>query len=124
MELFTEEHFPTTKFLFFTGKGGVGKTSVASSLSLVLAKKNQKVLLISTDPASNLQDVFGQTLTNKPSLIQGTTHLYALNLDPVQAAAEYKEKIIAPYQGKMPASCTGFNGRTNVRCLYRRNCCV
>ena len=102
MELFTEEHFPTTKFLFFTGKGGVGKTSVASSLSLVLAKKNQKVLLISTDPASNLQDVFGQTLTNKPSLIQGTTHLYALNLDPVQAAAEYKEKIIAPYQGKMP----------------------
>lgn len=101
MELFTEEHFPKTKFLFFTGKGGVGKTSVASSLSLVLAKKNQKVLLISTDPASNLQDVFGQTLSNKPSLIQGTTHLYALNLDPVQAAAEYKERIIAPYKGKM-----------------------
>lgn len=102
MELFTEAHFPKTKFLFFTGKGGVGKTSVASSLSLLLAKKNKKVLLISTDPASNLQDVFGQTLTNKPSLIQGTTHLYALNLDPVQAAAEYKERIIAPYQGKMP----------------------
>ncbi len=102
MELFTEEHSPKTKFLFFTGKGGVGKTSVASALSLVLAKKKQKVLLISTDPASNLQDVFGQTLTNKPSLIQGTTHLYALNLDPVQAAAEYKERVIAPYQGKMP----------------------
>lgn len=102
MELFTETHFPKTKFLFFTGKGGVGKTSVASSLSLLLAKKNKKVLLISTDPASNLQDVFGQTLTNKPSLIKGTTHLFALNLDPVQAAAEYKEKIIAPYQGKMP----------------------
>ncbi|MBO2537213.1 arsenical pump-driving ATPase [Rummeliibacillus suwonensis] len=102
MELFTEAHFPKTKFLFFTGKGGVGKTSVASSLSLLLAKKKKKVLLISTDPASNLQDVFGQALTNKPSLIQGTTHLYALNLDPVQAAAEYKERIIAPYQGKMP----------------------
>ena len=102
MELFTEEHFPKTKFLFFTGKGGVGKTSVASALSLVLAKKGQKVLLISTDPASNLQDVFGQTLTNKPSLVHGTTHLYALNLDPVQAAADYKEKVIAPYQGKLP----------------------
>lgn len=102
MELFTEEHFPKTEFLFFTGKGGVGKTSVASSLSLLLAKKNKKVLLISTDPASNLQDVFGQTLTNKPSLIHGTTHLFALNLDPVQAAVEYKERIIAPYQGKMP----------------------
>lgn len=102
MELFTEEHFPETKFLFFTGKGGVGKTSVASALSLVLTKKGKKVLLISTDPASNLQDVFGQTLTNEPSLVHGTTHLYALNLDPVQAAADYKEKVIAPYQGKLP----------------------
>lgn len=102
MRWFSEEHFPTTKFLFFTGKGGVGKTSVASSMSLVLAKKGQKVLLISTDPASNLQDVFGQTLYNEPSLIQGTSHLYALNLDPVQAAADYKERIIAPYKGKMP----------------------
>lgn len=102
MELFTEEHFPKTKFLFFTGKGGVGKTSVASALSLVLTKKGKKVLLISTDPASNLQDVFGQTLTNEPSLVHGTTHLYALNLDPVQAAADYKEKVIAPYQGKLP----------------------
>lgn len=102
MQWFSEEHFPTTKFLFFTGKGGVGKTSVASSMSLVLAKKGQKVLLISTDPASNLQDVFGQALSNQPSLIQGTSHLYALNLDPVQAAADYKERIIAPYKGKMP----------------------
>ncbi|MFB6468644.1 arsenical pump-driving ATPase [Cytobacillus sp. Hz8] len=102
MQWFSEEHFPTTKFLFFTGKGGVGKTSVASSLSLVLAKKGQKVLLISTDPASNLQDVFGQTLSNEPSLIQGTSHLYALNLDPVQAASDYKERVIAPYKGKMP----------------------
>lgn len=102
MQWFSEEHFPTTKFLFFTGKGGVGKTSVASSMSLVLAKKGQKVLLISTDPASNLQDVFGQTLSNEPTLIQGISHLYALNLDPVQAAADYKERIIAPYKGQMP----------------------
>ena len=100
MELFTEEHFPTTKFLFFTGKGGVGKTSVASSLSLVLAKKNQKVLLISTDPASNLQDVFGQTLTNKPSLIQGTTHLYALNLIQFKPLLNIKKKSLHPTKVK------------------------
>lgn len=102
MQLFTENHFPNTKFLFFTGKGGVGKTSVASSLSVALSKKNKKVLLISTDPASNLQDVFGQTLSNKPTLINGTSHLYALNLDPIQAAVEYKERILAPYKGKLP----------------------
>ena len=58
MERFTCEHFPTTPFLFFTGKGGVGKTSTASSLSIALAKEGRKVLLISTDPASNLQDIF------------------------------------------------------------------
>lgn len=60
MERFTSEHFPTTPFLFFTGKGGVGKTSTASSLSIALAKEGRRVLLISTDPASNLQDIFGR----------------------------------------------------------------
>ncbi|MCL6571550.1 MAG: arsenical pump-driving ATPase [Bacillus sp. (in: Bacteria)] len=104
MELFTKERFPKTKFLFFTGKGGVGKTSVACSLSLLLSKQGKKVLLISTDPASNLQDLFGQTLTNHPLLIEGTTQLYALNLDPVQAAAEYKERVVGPYKGKLPAA--------------------
>ena len=102
MKRFTNEYFPTTKFLFFTGKGGVGKTSVASSLSLTLSKQGKKVLLISTDPASNLQDVFNQVLTNHPTLINSTDYLYALNLDPVQAAAEYKERVVAPYKGKLP----------------------
>lgn len=102
MKLFNEIDFPHTKFLFFTGKGGVGKTSVASAMSLTLANKGKKILLISTDPASNLQDVFGQTLTNEPTLIQGTSNLYALNLDPIEAAEEYKEKVLAPYVGKLP----------------------
>ncbi|MFJ7831632.1 arsenical pump-driving ATPase [Peribacillus sp. NPDC097197] len=102
MKLFTDEFFPQTRFIFFTGKGGVGKTSVASSLSLSLSKQGKKVLLISTDPASNLQDVFGQPLTNHPQLIKGTSNLYALNLDPVQAATEYKERMVAPYRGKLP----------------------
>lgn len=102
MERFTKQHFPNTKYLFFTGKGGVGKTSVASSLAYSIASDNKRVLLISTDPASNLQDIFNQSLTNEPSLIQGTTSLYALNLDPVQAANDYKEQVIAPYRDKLP----------------------
>ncbi|MEG0258240.1 MAG: arsenical pump-driving ATPase [Lysinibacillus sp.] len=102
MERFTREHFPTTPFLFFTGKGGVGKTSTASSLSIALAKEGRKVLLISTDPASNLQDIFGQDLKNEPTKINGAENLYALNLDPEQAAASYKEQMVGPYRGKLP----------------------
>ena len=67
MERFTKPNFPKTKYLFFTGKGGVGKTSVASSLAYSVASDQKRVLLISTDPASNLQDIFNQPLTNEPS---------------------------------------------------------
>ena len=102
MERFTNEYYPKTKYLFFTGKGGVGKTSVASSLSLELSEEGKKVLLVSTDPASNLQDIFHQTLTNKSTLVEGTTSLYALNLDPIKAAEEYKNKMVEPFRGKLP----------------------
>ncbi|MGA3676792.1 arsenical pump-driving ATPase [Lysinibacillus agricola] len=102
MERFTRSHFPDTPFLFFTGKGGVGKTSVACSLSIALANEGKKVLLISTDPASNLQDIFGQTLSNSPTKIEGIDNLFALNLDPEQAAQHYKEQMVGPYRGKLP----------------------
>lgn len=102
MERFTRSQFPDTPFLFFTGKGGVGKTSVACSLSISMASEGKKVLLISTDPASNLQDIFGQTLLNTPTKIEGTDNLYALNLDPEQAAQNYKEQMVSPYRGKLP----------------------
>ncbi|BDH63576.1 arsenic ABC transporter ATPase [Ureibacillus massiliensis 4400831 = CIP 108448 = CCUG 49529] len=102
MERFTIEHFPKTPFLFFTGKGGVGKTSVASSLSISMANEGKKVLLISTDPASNLQDIFNQTLYNTPTKIEGAENLYALNLDPELAAQKYKEQMVGPYRGKLP----------------------
>lgn len=102
MERFTRSHFPDTPFLFFTGKGGVGKTSVACSLSIAIANEGKQVLLISTDPTSNLQDIFGQTLSITPTKIEGIDNLFALNLDPEQAAQHYKEQMVGPYRGKLP----------------------
>lgn len=91
-----------TKYLFFTGKGGVGKTSSACATAVSLAEQGEKILLISTDPASNLQDVFSMELTNKGTEIPDIPGLVVANLDPVQAAAEYRESVIAPYRGIMP----------------------
>lgn len=93
-----------TKYLFFTGKGGVGKTSVACGTAVSLADLGYQVLLISTDPASNLQDVFETELTNKGVVIEAVKNLTVANLDPVKAAAEYRESVTAPYRGKLPDS--------------------
>lgn len=89
-----------TKYLFFTGKGGVGKTSVACASALSLADTGKRVLLVSTDPASNLQDVFETPIDGKG--IQITPNLTVVNVDPVKAAAAYKESVVAPYRGKLP----------------------
>ncbi|MFJ5762211.1 arsenical pump-driving ATPase [Neobacillus sp. NPDC093182] len=91
-----------TKFLFFTGKGGVGKTSTACAAAVTLADEDKKVLLVSTDPASNLQDVLEVDLTNTPKAIPNVHNLYACNLDPEEAARVYRDKIIGPYRGKLP----------------------
>ena len=91
-----------TKYLFFTGKGGVGKTSTACATAVTLADEGKKVLLISTDPASNLQDVFNTELNNKGVSIKNVPNLIVANLDPEQAAQEYKESVVAPYRGKLP----------------------
>lgn len=93
-----------TQYIFFTGKGGVGKTSVACATAVGLADAGNKVLLVSTDPASNLQDVFDMPLDNKGIAIKEVPNLTVLNLDPEQAAYEYKESVIAPYRGKLPES--------------------
>ncbi|MDR1770370.1 MAG: arsenical pump-driving ATPase [Hungatella sp.] len=102
MNLFDPCAIRLTKYLFYTGKGGVGKTSVACATAVSLADNGKRVLLISTDPASNLQDVFSIELTNKGTQIPNVPNLVVANLDPIQAAAEYRESVIAPYRGKLP----------------------
>ena len=92
------------KFLFFTGKGGVGKTSMSCAIAVALAKEGKKVLLISTDPASNLDEVLQSKLNSTPTPVNGLDSLYAMNINPVIAAHEYKEKMVAPYRGVLPQS--------------------
>jgi len=104
MQLYDPAKVADTKYLFFTGKGGVGKTSVACATAVALADAGKKVLLVSTDPASNLQDVFGIELTNKGSAIKEVPGLIVANLDPLAAAAEYRESVVGPYRGKFPES--------------------
>ncbi|MGD6963983.1 arsenical pump-driving ATPase [Fictibacillus phosphorivorans] len=101
---FKPKSIVSTPFLFFTGKGGVGKTSTACATAVTLADSKKKVLLVSTDPASNLQDVLGIELSNKPSAVPDVPYLFACNLDPEKAAHDYREKVIGPYRGKLPDS--------------------
>ncbi len=91
-----------TRILFFTGKGGVGKTSVACATAVKLADAGKKVLLVSTDPASNLDEVLGVTLGNHPTAIPAIKTLFAMNLDPEKSAAEYRERMVGPYRGLLP----------------------
>ncbi len=90
------------QFLFFTGKGGVGKTSMSCAISVALANQGKKVLLISTDPASNLDEVLETKLKSTPTDVNGVENLSAMNINPVVAAHEYKEKMVAPYRGLLP----------------------
>ncbi len=91
-----------TKYVFFTGKGGVGKTSVACATAVGLADQGKKIMLISTDPASNLQDVFDTELNNKGVAIEHVPNLIVANFDPNEAAREYRESVVGPYRGKLP----------------------
>ena len=102
MQSFNPQNIPLTKYLFYTGKGGVGKTSIACATAVFFADSGGKVLLISTDPASNLQDVFNTELDGKGTAIKEVPNLVVANLDPIQAAAEYRESVVSPYRGKLP----------------------
>jgi len=87
------------RHLFFTGKGGVGKTSVAAATAVELADRGGKVLLVSTDPASNLDAVLGMAVGNHPTPVPGVAGLDAMDIDPEEAAAEYRERVLGPYRG-------------------------
>lgn len=92
------------RFLFFTGKGGVGKTSIACATAIRLARGGKRVLLVSTDPASNVGQVFGLTIGNSITAIPSVGELSALEIDPEQAAEAYRERIVGPVRGLLPAA--------------------
>jgi arsenite-transporting ATPase len=93
----------TTRYIFFTGKGGVGKTSLACATAVYLADKGLRVLLVSTDPASNLGQVFGGDIgEHAPTAIANVPNLYALNIDPDAAAQAYRDRIVGPVRGILP----------------------
>ena len=92
----------STPFLFFTGKGGVGKTTVASAIAVRLAEAGRKVLVVSTDPASNLDDVFEMGAGPTETPVPAVPGLWLMNLDPEASAAAYREGVVGPYRGVLP----------------------
>ena len=93
---------PSTPFLLFTGKGGVGKTSLACATALALAEAGERTLIVSTDPASNLDEVLEAELGGEPTSIPGAPGLFGMNIDPEEAARRYRERAVGPYRGVLP----------------------
>lgn len=85
-----------TRFIFFSGKGGVGKTSMACSTSVHYALAGKRTLIVTTDPAANLSDVFEQEIGHKVTKISGLDNLWAMEINPDEATREYKENALAP----------------------------
>lgn len=102
LPLYRPDAATATRYLFFTGKGGVGKTSLSCATALMLAEAGRRVLLVSTDPASNLDEVLEVSLNNQPTAIPGAPGLHALNINPVAAAAAYRERVIGPMRSLLP----------------------
>ncbi len=92
-----------TPYLLFTGKGGVGKTTLACATAIHLADGGRRVLLVSTDPASNLSDCLGVAVGDEPVAVPGVARLEALDIDPQAAAAAYRERVVGPVRDLLPA---------------------
>lgn len=84
-----------TRHLFFTGKGGVGKTSLSTATALSPADAGKKALLVSTDAASNLDEMLGVELRNTPTPVPGAPGLCVLNIAPDVAAESYRQRVVA-----------------------------
>jgi arsenite-transporting ATPase len=84
----------STRFLFFTGKGGVGKTSISTAVAITLADAGKRVLLVSTDAASNLDEMLNVALSNHPVPVPGVNGLELINIDPDDAARAYRQRVI------------------------------
>ena len=91
-----------TRTLLFTGKGGVGKTSIACAAAVSLAQGGKRVLLVSTDPASNLDEVLSAKLGVQPTPVERVTGLFGMNVDPEEAARQYRERVVGPYRELLP----------------------
>lgn len=90
------------KYLFFTGKGGVGKTSLSCSAAVAFADAGERALIVSTDPASNMQDVFETEISEEGTQIEGCPNLTVMDVDPLKEAAAYRENVVGPYRGILP----------------------
>lgn len=93
---------PATRTLFFTGKGGMGKTTLAAATAVRLARGGERVLIVSTDPASNLAEVLGTPLGDRPRDVVGAPGLQAADIDPEEAARRHRERVVGPYRGVLP----------------------
>ncbi|RLE10919.1 arsenic-transporting ATPase [Candidatus Aerophobetes bacterium] len=80
------------EYHFFSGKGGVGKTSIASATALWFAERGKKTLIISTDPAHSLSDAFRKKIGGNIKRIE--KNLYAVEIDPKKAVEEYRKKFM------------------------------
>ena len=110
-----------TRVLFFTGKGGMGKTTLACSTAVALVARGRRVLIVSTDPASNLDEVLGTELAERPRPVAGLAGLDAANIDPEAAAREYRERMVGPYRGLLPDSALSSMEETPIRRVHGRD---
>ena len=92
----------STQYMFYSGKGGVGKTSMACVTAVRLADEGKKTLIVTTDPASNLADVFEQKIGHEITQITGVKNLWAMEIDPDIATAEYIDKAMTPIRAAFP----------------------
>ena len=91
-----------THFVFFSGKGGVGKTSMACTQAVRFADEGQRTLIVTTDPASNLLDTFEQPIGHRVTAIAGVPNLWAMEIDSDQATREYIDRAMDPLRAAFP----------------------